>query len=409
MTVAGPAAGASRRQAAVSFVLVTVLLDVMGIGLMIPVLPALVGEFTVSRDLQAYWYGVLGAAYGVMNFFATPILGALSDRFGRRRVLLVSIFGLGLDFLLLAVAPSLWVVLLARVVGGITGAGFTVASAYIADVTTPDERGKGFGQLGAMFGIGFIVGPMLGGLLGGQDPRLPFYAAAGLSLVNWLYGYFILPESLPVALRTPFSLARANPFGALRGLAGVRGVGGLVLAFALVNLAQFTLHSTWVLYTEMRFGWGPMQNGWSLFAVGLASAVVQGGMMGWLFRHWGETRTALIGLASGALAFGAYGLATSGWVMYAIIAANLLGFASGPALQGIVSRAFGASEQGLTMGALNAINSFMMIVAPLVGTALLAQVAHLPAGDWRVGSTFFLCAGLQGLGLVVAWRHLRRH
>ena len=392
----------------VPFVLVVVLIDVMGFGLIIPVLPALVGEFTTSRDALSYWYGALAAAYGVMQFFAAPVLGALSDRYGRRPVLLVSIFGLGIDFILQALAPSIWVLLIARLIGGLTGASFSVANAYIADVTAPEERSKNFGLLGAVFGIGFIFGPMLGGLLGESNIRLPFFAAAALSLVNWLYGYFVLPESLPKDRRTPFDLRKANPFAALAGLAQVKSIGPLVAVFALTNLAQFILHTTWVLYTETRFGWSPRDNGIALFTVGVAAAVMQAGLLGLLLKRFSEPTVALVGLAVGAIGFTLYGLATQGWMMYAIILATLLSGAAAPALQGIVSKAVDATKQGITMGALGGLASVMQIAAPLIGTAVFAQVAHLTPGDWRIGATFFLSAALQVASLLLAWRALRR-
>ena len=266
------------RKASQAFILVTVFLDVLGIGLIIPVLPALVGQFTSSPDEQAHWFGLLSAMYGVMQFLCTPMLGALSDRFGRRPVLLLSIFGLGISLFVQAMASSLMVLLLIRIVSGGTAASFSVANAYIADVTPPEGRAKAYGMLGAAFGMGFIFGPMIGGILGGQDVRLPFFVASGLALINWLYGYFVLPESLPVERRTRFSLLRANPLSALAHLWQLRGVGGLIFVFALTVLAQFILQTTWVLYTTFRFHWSPTDNGIALFVVGLLSAVVQGGL-----------------------------------------------------------------------------------------------------------------------------------
>lgn len=395
------------RKAGLPFVLVTLLIDVMGFGLVIPVLPAIVGQFTESRDAQAYWFGILAASFGVMQFLAMPALGALSDRVGRRPVLLVSIFGLGLDFLLMALAPSLWWLLLARLIGGLTAASFTVCSAYVADVTAPEDRARGFGLIGAVFGVGFILGPMLGGLLGDADPRLPFFVAAGLSLVNWLYGYFVLPESLPKDKRTPFSWKRANPFGALAGIRVIQGGALLVSIFTLSSLAQFILHSVWVLYTEFRFGWSPRDNGMALFVVGLVSVIVQGFLLGRLIKRYGEPNIAFWGLVSGGFAFIAFGMATSGWMMYAIIAGNLLSFAAGPALQAMVSQRTDPMQQGTMMGALNGIGSIAQVIAPLLGTALLAQVTHLPAADWRVGAPFFLSACLQAIALVLAVRACR--
>jgi DHA1 family tetracycline resistance protein-like MFS transporter len=387
------------------FILVVVFIDVLGIGLAMPVLPMLVGDYTASRELQSYWYGALVIVYGLMQFICAPLLGALSDRFGRRPVILASIFGLGLHYLLLALAPSLWFMLFARVLGGITGASFSVANAYASDVTSAEGRAKSFGLIGAAFGLGFICGPMLGGILGSINLHLPFYAAAGLALVNGLYGAFIVPESLPPARRAPFAIRRANPFAAFLALSRHREIGHLVVVFALVVLAQLILQTTWVLFTHFRFGWGPRENGFALFCVGLVAAVVQGVLLGRLLRWFGDVRLALLGLAVGTVAYLAYGLATRGWMMYAIIVANFISFAAGPALQGIVSNAVGPREQGVTMGALSSLNSIMFVVAPAIGTSLLAQVSHLPPSDWRVGVTFYVSAVLQLIALFVARRH----
>lgn len=396
---------AAGRRAALPFILVVVFIDVLGIGLAMPVLPMLIGDFTASRELQSYWYGALVIVYGVMQFSCAPLLGALSDRFGRRPVILASIFGLGLHYLLLALAPSLWFMLLARLVGGITGASFSVANAYASDLSSAEARAKSFGLIGAAFGLGFIFGPMLGGVLGSIDLRLPFYLAAGLSLVNGLYGAFVVPESLPHERRAAFALRRANPFGALLALSRHPEIGRLVAVFALAVLAQLILQTTWVLFTHFRFGWGPRENGFALFLVGVVAAVVQGALLGPLLRKFGEVRLALTGLTLGTLAYLFYGLAQQGWMMYAIIVGNFVSFAVGPALQGIVSNAVGVSEQGVTMGALSSIQSIMFVVAPAIGTPLLAQVSRLPASDWRVGATFFVSAGLQGLALFLARRH----
>ncbi len=404
--MSGPSPSTSR-PAAVPFVLVCVLLDVLGFGLVIPVLPSLVGDFVGARDAEAYWYGVMSAIYGVMQFACAPLLGALSDRFGRRPVLLLAITGLGFDFLLMALAPSLWWLLAVRVVGGATASNFSVASAYIADVTAPEARGKAMGMIGAAFGVGFIIGPVVGGLLGAENVRLPFYVAAVLAAINVAYGLFVLPESLPENRRAPFSLVKANPFAALKGLVQLKGVGGLVWVYALTILAQFILHSTWVLYTAFRFGWTPRENGFSLFVVGLVTAIVQGALLGALLKRLGERGIVLAGLASGALAFLFYGLATQGWMMYAVIAANLLGFAVGPALQGLVSRSVDERAQGITMGALNSLSSVMLVIAPLIGAPLLAAVSRLPPDDWRVGAPFYAAAVLQTASLLAAVLHFR--
>ncbi|TMH25680.1 MAG: TCR/Tet family MFS transporter [Betaproteobacteria bacterium] len=387
------------------FILVIVFIDVLGIGIALPVLPMLVGEYTPSRELQAYWYGALVVSYGLMQFFCAPLLGALSDRFGRRPLLLWSLLGLGLHFLLLGLAPSLPLMLLARIIGGTAGASFSVANAYASDVTPPERRAKSFGLIGAAFGMGFIFGPMAGGLLGAIDLHLPFYAAAALSLINAAYGFLVVPESLPVERRAAFSIRRANPFAALLTLSRHREIGNLVIVFALVVMAQLMLQTTWVLYTNFRFNWGPRENGFALFCVGLVATVTQGALLGPLLRRFGDVRMALTGIAVGTLAYVLYGVAQQGWIMYAVIVGNFISFAAGPALQGIVSNAVHPNEQGVTMGALNSINSIMFVVAPAIGTPLLAQVSHLPPSDWRVGVTFFLSALLQAAAFVLARKH----
>ena len=264
------------RRPAIPFILVTLLIDVMGIGLLLPVLPALVGEFTASRDAQTYWYGAMIVTFGLTQFVCSPLLGAISDRFGRRPVLLGSIAGLGTMFLLSALATSLTGLLLARVLGGALAANFAVANAYVADLTAPESRARSFGLVGAAFGVGYIVGPMVGGLLGSIDIRLPFYAAATLSGLNFLYGLLLVPESLPPERRKPIQWRRANPVASLYGLARLRAVGALVAVIALANLAQFILYSTWVLFTNFRFGWGPRETGLSLFVVGVMAAAGAG-------------------------------------------------------------------------------------------------------------------------------------
>ena len=393
------------RAAAVRFVLVTVFLDVVGIGIAIPVLPALVGELSGSREAQAWWYGVLGASYGLMQFLCSPLLGALSDRFGRRSVLLLSSFGLSLNYLITGFAPSLLILLCARLLGGATGASFSVATAYVADTTTDAERTRGIGLVGACFGLGFIVGPVLGGVLGAVNLRLPFFVASALALLNTGYGLFVLPESLPTAQRRRLDLMALNPFSVVRRLGELRAIGRLAVVFALATLAQLILQSTWALYTTFRFGWGPRETGFTLFLVGLLAVTVQGGLLSRM-THWlGEVRLLLCGLLSGCIAFTLYGLATHGATLYVVILGNFMGYAVGPTLQAMVSRSVPADRQGVTLGSLQSVSSLMFIVAPLLGTSLLARTSHLPGQDWRVGGTFFLCALIQLAALLLAWRH----
>lgn len=394
-------------KASLPFILITVFIDVLGIGLMLPVLPALVGELAGSQDLQSYWYGALMVTFGLTQFLAMPLLGALSDRYGRRPVLLLSIFGLGIAYLVTATTNSLVILLLSRVVSGATSASFTVANAYVADITTPAERSKGFGAIGAAFGLGFIVGPALGGLLADSDLRLPFWVAAGMALLNGLYGWFVLPESLPVERRRPMRLRQANPFGALKHLSGLHGVGLLIVVYTLVLLAQWTLQTTWVLYTSFRFNWQPSDNGIALCLVGLMAVLAQGVFMGPLLKRFGEQRLALIGITSAMFASIGYGLIDQSWMLYLLISANMLSFTASPALQGIISKAAHESEQGLTQGALNSIASLTTVIAPLIGTPLLGMVSHLPPQDWRMGATFFVSAALQFIAILLARRHFR--
>jgi DHA1 family tetracycline resistance protein-like MFS transporter len=263
--------------------------------------------------------------------------------------------------------------------------------------------------MGAMFGIGFILGPVTGGLLGAIDLHLPFFAAGSLALVNWLYGWFVLPESLPPDRRRPFEWKRANPVAALKGLAALKGVGPLVAVLALASLAQFILHTTWVLYGTFKFGWGPRENGWSLFAVGMMSALVQGLLLKHLLKRVSPRRLAVLGLVSSTLAFAAWGGASAGWMMYAVIIANVLGFAAPSAMQSIVSNAADARTQGQTMGAVASLNSLMAVIAPVIGAPLLGAVSHLPAGDWRMGMPYYFCAALLATATVLAARHFMRH
>lgn len=390
------------------FIMVTVFIDMMAIGLIVPVLPPLVAGFTGSQAEAAYWYGMVAFAFGIANFFGAPLLGALSDRYGRRPVLLLGFCGLAINFFATALATSLWMLVMVRLVGGAMQANAAVANAYVADITPPEERARRFGLLGAMFGLGFIAGPVVGGLLGAIDLRWPFYAAGTLALLNLAYGWWVLPESLPPERRRPLQWQSANPFAALRALVRLNGVGLLVAVMACVGLAQFTMYTTWVLYTDFKFGWGPAENGWSMFAVGITSALVQGLLLGRLLRRFSAPRLALMGLLSSTLAYALWGAATEGWMMFAIVFANLLGFTVTASLQSLVSTAAGAREQGQAMGSISSLNSLTAVMAPLLGAPLLGAVSHLPQGDWRLGAPFYFCALLQGMALWLAWRHFRK-
>lgn len=396
------------RQPAMGFIMVTVLIDMISIGLIVPVLPALVGSFTQNPSEQAFWYAAVAFAFGLANFYGAPLLGALSDRYGRRPVLLIGFAGLALNLFATAFATALWMLVAVRLVGGAMQANAAVANAYVADITPPEERARRFGLLGAMFGIGFILGPVMGGLLGAIDLHLPFFVAGTLALINVAYGWFVLPESLPPEKRRAFSWAACNPISSLRALARLQDIGLLLGVVGCVALAQFTMYTTWVLYTTFKFGWGPSENGWSLFFVGVMSALVQGWLLGKLLKRTTAQRLVVVGLVSSSLAYLCYGLVPQGWGIYVVTLFNVLGFTVQASMNSVISGAADATRQGETMGAVSSLTSLMAAVAPLIGPPLLATVSHLPQGDWRIGAPFFFCAVLQGAAMLMAWRHFRR-
>jgi DHA1 family tetracycline resistance protein-like MFS transporter len=390
------------------FVFIAVFIDMIGIGIAFPVLPILVGNYTTSTAAQTHWAIALSVTYSLMQFLCAPLLGAISDQFGRRPVLIAAIVGLGIHYFVIATAASLWIMLFARILGGVTGASFSVANAYLADISPPEERAKSFGLIGAAFGLGFILGPPLGGMLGAIDLQLPFYAAAALSFVNALYGYFFVPESLPRSRRGQFSFAKANPFRALIALVQHHAVGSLVIVFALFSLAHMAMIQNWALYTHFRFGWGTLENGILLFCVGLISTVVQGGLLGRLVKRFGEERLALTAIGINVLVQTGYGLAQRGWMMFPILFCSVLTFTAGPAIQGVVSKSADPTAQGVTLGAMQSINSLAAVVGPLIAGQILAQVSSLPPTDVRVGAHFFFCASLNLIAFFLAWRRLFR-
>ena len=396
------------RLAAMRFIMLTVLIDMMAIGLIIPVLPELVGSLTSDKQDQALWFGVVTFTFSVANFVGSPILGALSDAYGRRPILLIGFSGLMLSFWTTAIASSIGMLIAIRLVAGGMQANISVASAYVADITPPEERAKRFGLLGAMFGVGFILGPVIGGLLGSKGLRLPFAAAGSLAMLNLLYGIFVLPESLPTERRRSFSWRAANPFGALRRLTDLKGVAPLAVVVACTGLAQYMLYTCWVLSNSFKFGWGPRENGWSLAAVGVVSAVVQGLLLGRILKVLSVKRLAVLGLLSSTLAYALWGAATRGWMMYAVIAANLLGNTVSSTIQSIISSAADSKNQGQTLGAVGGLNSLMAVIAPAIGAPLLTVVSHLPKGDWRIGAPFYCCALLQAIALALTIVHFRR-
>jgi DHA1 family tetracycline resistance protein-like MFS transporter len=400
---------AAKRAAAMPFILVAVLIDMISIGLMVPVLPHMVGQFTHSNDEQTLAFLAVTLTFGIANFLSSPILGALSDRFGRRPVLLLGFAGLALSFFVTAAATALWMLVAVRMFSGAMQSNISIANAYVADISAPEDRARRFGLLGAMFGVGFILGPVIGGVLGDVDVRLPFVVAGSMALINWCYGFFVLPESLPKERRRPFEWRRANPVAALKGLAALKGVGALVWVIALASLAQFMLHMSWVLYTKFKFGWGPGQVGWSLFAVGIVSAFSQGVLLKPLLARFSPRQLAVTGLLVGSVTYLGFGLATQGWMMYAVIALGLLGGTAQAAIQSIVSNAADPTRQGQSMGAVASLSSLMAVFAPVVALELLRWVSHRPPGDWLIGLPFFTCAALQLTAAITAWRFLRSH
>lgn len=394
-----------RRQAAFAFVFVTVALDMLALGIVIPVLPMLVREFLGGDTPRAAEIvGLFGSAWALMQFLFSPVVGALSDRFGRRRVILLSNLGLGLDYVLLALAPSLVWLFVGRLVSGITSASVSTAQAYVADITPPEKRAAAYGLLGAAFGLGFIMGPALGGVLGVIDPRLPFWVAAGLSLANALYGLLILPESLPPERRTPFVWRRASPLGALRMLRSHDRLAPLAGIAFLSRLAHAVLPSTAVLYMSHRYGWNERDVGLTLAAVGVVSVIVQAGLVRPVVGRLGEARTLLLSLVCGGLGFAIYGVAPTG--AFFLLGLPLMGLwgLSGPALQSLMTRHAGPTEQGRLQGANASLGGIADMIGPTVFTFVFAWFIATGRAVPVPGAPFLLAAALMLAAIAVFMR-----
>jgi DHA1 family tetracycline resistance protein-like MFS transporter len=400
----GPPSGPTHGRAAFAFIFITVCLDMLALGMIVPVLPKLVVAFEGGNmGKAASITGVFGFVWALMQFVSSPVLGAISDRWGRRPVVLASNLGLGLDYLMMAVAPSLAWLFVGRMVSGITSATFATASAYIADVTPPEQRAGQFGKLGAAFGLGFIIGPALGGLLGNYGLRLPFWVAAGLSLANAVYGFFILPESLPPERRVPqLKWRTANPLGSLTLLRSSRLLLALAAATFLYDLAHESLPSIWVLYTTYRYQWSERAIGLSLAAVGLGSTLVSALLVGPAVKRLGERRVLLVGLAFGALGFALYGAAASSGVFFAAIPLTALWGLAGPPVQALMSREVGPSQQGQLQGAFGSMSGISGMIGPLLFTQIFrgAIAPGLPA--WLPGAPYFMAAALVAASLLAA-------
>jgi len=397
------------RKAAMSFIFVTLLIDVTGLGLIIPVLPRLIQQLTGSNISHAsQWGGWLTFAYAIMQFFCAPIIGNLSDKYGRRPVLLLSLLGFGIDYLFLGFAQTIGWLFLGRIIAGITGASFTTASAYIADVSTNENRAQNFGLLGAAFGVGFIIGPSVGGLLSHYGLRVPFFVAAGFTLLNALYGYFVLPESLSKENRRPFEWKRANPLGSLLHLKKYPSVIGLVWALVLVYVAAHALQSTWTFINLERFHWSDEKLGLSLGVVGVMTMIVQGGLIRYINPRLGNERSVYIGLTIYSLGMLAFAFATQSWMMFVFMIPYCLGGIAGPALQAILAGHVPPSEQGELQGALTSMISVTSIVGPLIMTNLFAYFTHPGARVYFSGAPFLLGSILLMGSAIVAYSVLRK-
>jgi DHA1 family tetracycline resistance protein-like MFS transporter len=395
-------------RAAFAFVLVTVLLDMLALGVMVPVLPKLIIEF-MGGDIAgaASIAGLFGFAWAAMQFVFSPVLGALSDRYGRRPVIILSNIGMGLDYVVMALAPSLWFLFAGRLLSGISSASSATAGAYITDITPPEKRAAQFGMLGAAFGFGFVVGPAMGGFLGAIDLRLPFWVAAGLSFANAVYGYFVLPESLPRERRSRFQWRMANPIGSLRLLKAKPILVGLAIAMFLERVAHDALPRVFVLYTDYRYQWGAATVGLALAAVGMAQVVVSGGLVGMTVKRVGERQTLLLGFMFGIVGFILYGFAPTGAWFMAGVPLVALGGLAGPAMQGLMTREIGTSDQGKLQGALASLQGVAGLIGPLLFTQTFA-LAIRPGGTFHLpGAPYLLAALLVVIAMIAAIRVTR--
>lgn len=400
---------AKKKSGALIFIFITLLIDVIGFGIIIPVMPKLIMELTgVNNSGAAEIGGWLIISFAIMQFIFSPILGGLSDQYGRRPILLISLFGFGIDYLFLGFAPTITWLFVGRIIAGVMGASFTTASAYIADVSAPEDRAKNFGLIGVAFGVGFILGPLFGGVLGDYGLRVPFYASAILTLVNWLYGYFILPESHPKENRRPFEWARANPLGTLLQLKKYPVIIGMVGSLLFIYIAAHATQTTWTYYTIEKFNWSEKWIGFSLAFVGLMVVVVQGGLIRWTIPKFGQKRSAFIGLFFYASGFLLFGFASEGWMMFAFTVVYTLGGIAGPALQGIMSNQVPDSAQGELQGGLTGLTSLTTIIGPLIMTTIFAYFTGENRFDiYFPGAPFVLAAFLILLSLGMAVRALK--
>ncbi len=388
-------------RATIQFVFVTVLLEWIGVGIVIPVLPEAIRRFGNSEDFVTRYFGYFVAVYALMQFLASPVLGAISDRFGRRPVLLVSLLGASLDYLFMGFAPSLPLLFFGRVLSGLTGAGMTVASSYIADISDDKNRTKNFGFIGVGFGLGFIIGPSIGGALGSYGYTYPFIAAALMNFLNFVWGFFVLPESLPMEKRNSLAFKKVNPFSALKSIFVMQNISGLLLIYFLMFLAGQVHPSNWTLYTQSKFGWGAREVGFSLAYVGLVMSISQGILTGLLVPKIGEVRALKISILINCLGFLGFALATKGWMMYAIVTATCVSGLAGPSIQSLIARKVQTKQQGKLQGTLNSIASLTAIIAPLLYSNLFAHFAGSRSVMFFPGAAYTMAAIVSAGALVV--------
>ena len=400
----------SKRKPALLFIFITLLVDVIGIGIIIPVMPQLIKSLVGGSMSDASVYGGwLMFAFAIMQFLFSPIFGGLSDQFGRRPVLLISLLGFGLDYILLALAPNITWLFVGRILAGITGASFTTATAYIADVSEPEKRAQNFGMIGAAFGLGFIIGPVIGGLLGQFGERIPFYAAAAITLLNWLYGFFVLPESLDKANRRPFDWKRANPIGSILNLSKYPMLSGLVFAMFFVFVAGHAVQSVWSFFTIERFSWDQAMVGYSLGVVGILVAFVQGFLIRYSTPKLGPKKSVYIGLMLYTLGLLLFAFANQSWMMFAILIPYCLGGIAGPALQAVMSNQVPANEQGELQGALTSMMSLTSIIGPLLMTYLFSHFTQHGNNIYFPGAPFLVGGAFMFVSMILVMRTFKRN
>ncbi|MBA3828873.1 MAG: TCR/Tet family MFS transporter [Taibaiella sp.] len=401
---------AVKRNAALAFVFITVLIDVIGLGIIIPVLPKLIEHLIHGNISQAStWGGWLGFAYAGMQFVCSPILGNLSDKFGRRPILLIALLGLGIDYIFQAFAPSIAWLFVGRILAGMAGASFTTATAYIADISTPEKRAQNFGLVGAAFGLGFIIGPAIGGICSQWGTRVPFFVAAAFSLLNFVYGYFVLPESLLAENRRPFNWKRANPIGALLHLRKYPIISGLIIAFMLLYLGGQAVQCTWTYYTMLKFSWSEKMVGYSLAVVGILISIVQGGLIRVIVPKIGQRNAVFAGLILYTVGMALFGFATQGWMMFIILIPYCLGGIGGPAMQGIISNEVPANEQGELQGALTSLMNLSSIIGPLLMNNLFYWFTTANAPVYFPGMPFVVGAVFMFLSIFFAMPSLKKY